>query len=232
MSILIETLRENRCLIILDDVQQILSSGQLAGNYKPGYENYRTLFKLIGEIPHNSCLILNSWEPPSDILTFTDDNSAVCLLQLTGLGETATEIIREKGLLDEEYWPELIELYQGNPLWLKLVAQTINNLFNGRVSQYLSYQSVFLSDELTPILLQHYQRLSEIEKQAIAQLSNETEPVSFAQFMAKYQGSQGELFKAIQSLARRGTIAKLNCEAETVFTIPPVLKQYVKMMAE
>lgn len=232
LSILIETLRENRCLIILDDVQQILSSGKLAGNYKPGYENYGTLFKLIGEIPHNSCLILNSWEPPSDILTFTDDNSAVCLLQLTGLGAAATEILRQKGLLDEEYWPELIELYQGNPLWLKLVAQTINNLFNGRVSQYLSYQPVFLSDELTPILQQHYQRLSEIEKQAISQLSNEIEPVSFTQFMAKFQGSQGELFKAIQSLDRRVMIEKLSCETETVFTIPPVLKQYVKMVLE
>ncbi|MEG4626817.1 NB-ARC domain-containing protein [Microcoleus sp. w1-18aA5] len=232
LSILIETLRENRCLIILDDVQQILSSGQLAGNYKPGYENYGTLFKLIGEIPHNSCLILNSWEPPSDIITFTDDNSAVRLLQLTGLGETAKEILREKGLLDEETWPELTNLYQGNPLWLKLVAQTINNLFSGRVSQYLSYQPVFLGDELTPIFQQHYQRLSEIEKQAISQLSNEIEPVSFTQWMAKCQGSEGELCKAIQSLARRGMIEKLSGETETVFTIPPVLKQYVKMVQE
>jgi len=232
LSILIEALRENRCLIILDDVQQILSSGQLAGNYKPGYENYGTLFKFIGEIPHNSCLILNSWEPPSDIITFTDDNSAVCVLQLTGLGEAATEILREKGLLDEEHWPELINLYQGNPLWLKLVSQTINNLFSGRVSQYLSYQPVFLGDELTPILQQHYQRLSEIEKQAISQLSKEIEPVSFPQFMAKYQGSQRELCQAIQSLARRGMIEKFSCESEIVFTIPPVLKQYVKIVAE
>ncbi|MEG4799511.1 ATP-binding protein [Microcoleus sp. ARI1-B5] len=232
LSLLIETLRENRCLIILDDLQQILSSGQLAGNYKPGYENYGTLFKLIGEIPHHSCLILNSWEPPSDIITFTDDNSAVCLLQLTGLGEAATEILRQKGLLDEETWPELINLYQGNPLWLKLVAQTINNLFSGRVSQYLSYQPVFLGDELTPILQQHYQRLSEIEKQAISQLSNESEPVSFPQFMAKYQGSPRELCQAIQSLARRGMLEKLSCESEIVFTIPPVLKQYVKMVGE
>ena len=134
--------------------------------------------------------------------------------------------------MDEDYWPELIELYQGNPLWLKLVAQTINNLFGGRVSQYLSYQLVFLSDELTPILQQHYQRLSEIEKQAIGIISNEIDPVSFTQFLAKCQGSQGELFKAIQSLARRGMIEKLSCETETVFTISPVLKQYVKMMAE
>ena len=229
---LIETLRENRCLIILDDVQQILSSGQLAGHYKPGYENYGTLFKLIGELPHNSCLILNSWEPPSDIITFTDDYSAVCLLQLTGLGEAATEILRQKGLLDEDTWPELINLYQGNPLWLKLVAQTINNLFSGRVSQYLSYKPVFLSDELTPILQQHYQRLSEIEKQAISQLSNEIEPISFTQWMAKCQGSPGELCKAIQSLARRGMIEKMSGETETVFTTPPVLKQYVKMVAE
>ena len=232
LSMLIETLRENRCLIILDDVQQILSSGQLAGNYKPGYENYGTLFKLIGELPHNSCLILNSWEPPSDIITFTDDNSAVCLLQLTGLGEAAAEILRQKGLLDEEAWPELINLYQGNPLWLKLVAQTINNLFGGRVSQYLSYQPVFLSDELTPILQQHYQRLSEIEKQAIGLIRNEIEPVSFTQWMAKCQGSKGELCKGIQSLARRGMLEKLSCETETVFTIPPVLKQYVKMVSE
>ncbi|MEG3922996.1 NB-ARC domain-containing protein [Microcoleus sp. T3_A4] len=232
LSILIEALRDNRCLILLDDVQQILSSGQLAGNYKPGYENYGTLFKLIGEIPHNSCLILNSWEPPSDIITFTDDNSAVRLLQLTGLGETAKEILREKGLLDEERWPDLINIYQGNPLWLKLVAQTINNLFSGRVSQYLSFQPVFLGDELTPILQQHYQRLSEIEKQAISQLSNEIEPVSFPQFMAKCQGSQRELCQAIQSLSRRGMIEKMSCESEIVFTMPPVLKQYVKMVAE
>lgn len=65
-------------------------------------------------------------------------------------------------------------------LWLKLVAQTINNLFNGIVSQYLSYQPVFLSDELRPILQQHYQRLSEIEKHAIALIDNETEPILFA----------------------------------------------------
>ena len=81
-------------------------------------------------------------------------------------------------------------------------------------------------------LQQHYQRLSEIEKQAIGIISNEIDPISFTQFLAKCQGSQGELFKAIQSLARRGMIEKLSCETETVFTIPPVLKQYVKMMAE
>jgi NB-ARC domain len=230
LSILIEYLRDNRCLIILDDVQQILNRGQISGYYKPGYENYGTLFKLIGEIPHNSCLILNSWEPPLDILSFTDDNSAVRLLQLTGLGEAATEILREKGLLDEEKWPELINLYQGNPLWLKLVAQTIKSLFAGRVSQYLSYESLFLSDELTPILQQHYQRLSESEKHAIVLLTHQTEPVSITTLLEYCQESKADLFKAIPSLVRRGLISTNVRRDETVFAVIPVVKEYVKMV--
>jgi len=232
LSMLIELLRDYPCLIILDDLQQILRSGQLAGYYKPGYENYGTLFKLIGEISHNSCLILNSWEPPLDILTFTDDNSAVCLLQLTGLGEAATELLREKGLLDEEQWSELINLYQGNPLWLKLVAQTINNLFSGRVSQYLSYEPVFLCDELTLILQQHYQRLSEIEKQAIALFNKENTPVSLRQLLDKSQVPRAELFKAIQSLVRRAIIEKDVRDGETVFSVIIAVKQYVKTVAD
>jgi len=93
----------------------------------------------------------------------------------------------------------------------------------------LSYEPVFLGDELTPILQQHYQRLSAIEKQAIAQLSTETEPISLTQLMAKYQGDRSDLFKAIQSLVRRGMIEKSLEDAETILTISSLLKQYIKI---
>jgi len=73
--------------------------------------------------------------------------------------------------------------------------------------------------------------LSECEKHAIALLANETEPISLTQLMAKCQDYQGELFKAIQSLARRGMIEKLSYENETVFTIQPILKKYVNMIS-
>ncbi|WP_293064468.1 ATP-binding protein [Okeania sp. SIO2B3] len=105
LSLLIEKLRDMRCLIILDDLQQIFSSGELIGNYKSGYENYGNLFKIIGELPHNSCFILNSWEPPLEIFNFTDNDSAVCLFQLTGLTEkVAREMLKNQGLSDEEKW--------------------------------------------------------------------------------------------------------------------------------
>ncbi|MGE5655889.1 MAG: AAA family ATPase [Actinomycetota bacterium] len=231
LAILIELLRDRRCLIILDDAQNLLNSGQLAGYYQPTYKNYSTLFKLIGEIPHQSCLILNSWEPPLDILTFTDDHVAVRLLPLTGLGEAATEIFRKKGLLDEELWSELITIYQGNPLWLKLVAHTINTLFSGRASHYLSHIPVFLCEELTLILQQHYQRLSESEKQAIALLVNQTTPASLSKLLENCQGVRADdLFKAIPSLVRRGIISTNIRSDETVFTLLPAFQEYIKIV--
>ena len=69
----INYLRSHRCLIILDDVQTIFSSGQLAGNYKQGYENYGTFFKQIAESCHNSCIVLLSWEKPREIAALEGD---------------------------------------------------------------------------------------------------------------------------------------------------------------
>jgi len=67
ISQLRDYLRKYRCLIVLDDVQMLLGSGQLAGQYKTGYEDYQLFFKLIAEVCHQSCLILNSWENPEKL---------------------------------------------------------------------------------------------------------------------------------------------------------------------
>ncbi|NES02839.1 MAG: hypothetical protein F6K22_08260 [Okeania sp. SIO2F4] len=82
-----------------------------------------------------------------EIFNFTDNDSPVRLFQLTGLTEKeAREMLKNRELLDEEKWQELINFYQGNPQWLELVGETIKNLFGGSVAQYLSYQPLFLSD--------------------------------------------------------------------------------------
>ncbi|MEM1171503.1 MAG: ATP-binding protein [Cyanobacteria bacterium P01_H01_bin.35] len=229
LSMLIEKLRDMRCLIILDDVQQILNTGQLIGNYKPGYENYGNLFKIIGELPHNSCFILNSWEPPLEIFNFTDNDSAVRLFQLTGLTEKeAREMLKNRKLLDEEKWQELINFYQSNPQWLKLIGETIKNLFGGSVAQYLSYKPLFLCDELTKILQQHFQRLSELEKQVLCQLSEPAKSVSVAQLLEKSQLSSPELFQTLLSLERRGLIDKITEENQTLFIVKPIFNHYIK----
>ena len=58
-------------------------------------------------------------------MTLEAENQPLKSLNLRGLGEAATEILRQKGLKDEENWLELITLYQGYPSWLKIIAATI-----------------------------------------------------------------------------------------------------------
>ncbi|MFM6452893.1 MAG: NB-ARC domain-containing protein, partial [Planktothrix sp.] len=100
LAILLECLRDRRCLIILDDVQYLFKDGQLVGHYQPEYQNYSKFFKLIGELTHNSCLLFNSWEPPLEVVTLSGESGLTQLFPLTGLGEKATELLINQGLQD------------------------------------------------------------------------------------------------------------------------------------
>jgi len=224
---IIEYLRSQRCLIILDDVQTIFSSQQLAGNYKPGYENYGTFFKQIAESSHNSCLILLSWEKPREIAALEGEHKNCQTLQLNGLGESAREIFREKGLLESEHWSELIELYRGNPLWLNIVATIIQDLFDGKISAFLSYDSLVLGD-LEYLLHQHFQRLSESEKQVMCWLANETAAVEISNKPRNLELSPSEFLKALESLRRRLLIEKVQKGDCTLFSVQRAIAEYVK----
>jgi hypothetical protein len=223
----INYLRSHRCLIILDDVQTIFSSGQLAGNYKQGYENYGTFFKQIAESCHNSCIVLLSWEKPREIAALEGDRKNCQTLQLNSLGEPAREIFTEKGLAESEKWSELIDLYRGNPLWLNIVAAAIQDLFSGKISEFLSYDSLVLGD-LEYLLHQHFQRLSDSEKQVMSWLANQIKAVEISKKPALLELSPSEFLKAVESLRRRSLIEKVQKGDRAIFTVQPAIAEYIK----
>ncbi|MDJ0600740.1 MAG: AAA family ATPase, partial [Crocosphaera sp.] len=59
---LLDILITQKCLIILDDVQNIFIPGEFSGQYQPKYSNYQNFLKLITEIKHQSHFILISQE--------------------------------------------------------------------------------------------------------------------------------------------------------------------------
>jgi len=223
----INYLGSHRCLIILDDVQTIFSSGQLAGNYKQGYENYGTFFKQIAESCHNSCIVLLSWEKPREIAALEGHPKNRQTLQLNSLGEPAREIFTEKGLAESEKWSDLIEIYRGNPLWLNIVAAAIQDLFSGKISDFLSYDSLVLGD-LEYLLHQHFQRLSDSEKQVMSWLANQIKAVEISTKPAFLELSPSEFLKAVESLRRRSLIEKVQKGDRTLFTVQPAIAEYIK----
>ncbi|MBC6435163.1 AAA family ATPase [Nostoc sp. HG1] len=52
----IECLNAHRCLVIIDGVETIMETGQLAGRYRDGYQDYGRFFKKVGELNHKKLL--------------------------------------------------------------------------------------------------------------------------------------------------------------------------------
>ena len=229
LSQLLDYLRKYRCFIILDDVQMLFTAAQPAGNYKTGLENYQRFFQLIAEVSHNSCLLLISSEKPREITNFEKENKPCQALVLGSLGIAAKEILKEQNLTDEENWESLINIYQGNPLWLQQTGPLIKELCGGRLGEFLQFEMPVICESLTAILDDAFLRLTEEEKAMLYHISSEAEPVSLGQIFKKMQGSSTALFNVIYSLKSRFWIEAIERDKMTFFAVGAVVKEYLKM---
>ena len=221
---LIKYLQNHRCLIVLDDVHNLFCSGESAGKYKPECEEYRSLFKQIEKLSHQSCLMLIGWEQPREVTQVKNQNTPIRTLQLKGLDIAAgREILRDYGLAESDNSETLIHRYQGNPLWLKSVATLIQDL-GGGVTELLPNDTILLPEDLKDVLQQQFDRLSELEKQVISLLAKESQPVDRIKLLENDIIPVSDLANALQSLSRRCWIE----QQANFYTLPPVLKQYIK----
>ena len=219
---LIKYLQKHRCLIILDDVHNLFSSGELAGKYKPEYEEYRHFFKQIEKLSHQSCFLLIGWEQPREISQIESQNNPIRTLQINGLDIAAAgEILRDYGLAEIDY-SILIHRYQGNPLWLKSVATLIQEL-GVNVTDLLQNDIILLPEDVKDILRQQCDRLSDREKQILSILARETQPLKLAKLIDKQPNLNLELVNVLQSLQRRCLVEKI----EDSFWLSPLIKQYL-----
>lgn len=237
ISHLIDYLRSNRCLLLLDDVETILSSGELAGRYRDGYEGYGELMQRVGEERHQSCLTIISREQPREVALLAGAALPVRDLRLKGLPqEDAKKILEAKGVSRlSSGWEELIQIYRGNPLALKITATTIQEIFNGDISQFLAQSTLVIGDIIHNVLDQQFERLSTLEKDVIYWLAIENQPVLLGELRADLQfsvSSSTQLLAALESLKRRSLIEKEQSLEElegneAIFTLQPVIMKYV-----
>ena len=161
ISRLIEYLRKSRCLLVLDNFDAILSKGERAGTYRDGYEQYGELLQRVGEVPHQSCLLLTSQKKPAEVAALAGEIYPIRCLQLSGLNNDAAErILGAKGLsasMDDV--EKLIQYYRGHPLALKIAASSILDLFNGNISDFLE-ENTTVSNDACNLLNHQFERLS------------------------------------------------------------------------
>ena len=220
---LIKYLQKHRCLVVLDDIHNLFSSGELAGKYKPEYQDYRSFFKQIEKLSHQSCFLLIGWEQPREVTQVQSPNTPINTLQLKGLDiAAAREILRDYGLADTDNYSALIHRYQGNPLWLKSVANLIQDL-GGCVTELFPDDTILLPEDLKDVLQQQCDRLCELEKQVLSLLAQASDTINLTQLLENSRIPAPDLVNALQSLSRRCLIE----QQANFYTISPILRQYV-----
>jgi WD40 repeat protein/transcriptional regulator with XRE-family HTH domain len=234
-SLLLECLRSRRVLLVYDNLESFLEEGQNTGHMRPSYEGFARVLHRVAETEHQSCLLLTSREKPSELVPLEGSRAPVRALRLARLdADACQQLLAEKGVAGsaaEQTW--LIEAYAGNPLALKIVAQTIVELFGGEIAPFLEQGEVVFGG-VRELLGEQFARLSALEQSVLRWLAILREPVSLEELLAVLGASlpRSQLLEAVDGLRRRSLIERGQLQGS--FTLQSVVLEYVtaRLIAE
>ena len=222
LGLLLELLRERRCLLVLDNLETILEPGVPTVRYRAGYEGYGEILRRLGETPHQSCLLVISREQP-----MREDDSAVRALHLHGLGvDEGRALLGHRNLAgDDAAWRALVARYSGNPLALQVVGKTVAAVFGGDIAAFLDH-GVAVFGDIRELLEEQVARLSMQEQAVLRWLAEKGEPVGAATLLTSLCPLVGRatVVEAVEALARRSL---LESRGQGTFSLETVVLEYV-----
>jgi hypothetical protein len=123
-----------------------------------------------------------------------------------------------------EGWAALLDRYSGNPLALKLVAESVRNLFFGDITAFLQEEGTIFGG-VRALLTQQFDRLSALEQEILIWLAVEREAVGIDQLQENliYSGPRQALLEALRNLHRRSMLE----QAENGFTLQNVVLEFL-----
>jgi transcriptional regulator with XRE-family HTH domain len=228
IRLLINALREQRVLIVIDNVESLYLEGDVRGRLRPEVAGYRQVLYEIVETAHQSCLLLTSREKPAALRIFESQGMPVRLLWVEGLDIAASvQLLNTRGVTGSlEERSRLAELYGGNPSALKIVAETILELFEGQIGRFLA-QDFLVFGSIADLIREQIERLSTLELMLLRWLTIARAPIKLEalRLMMVTPPPLTQVLEAIDALRRRSLI-EYEHEAGT-FTLPPLLMEYM-----
>jgi WD40 repeat protein len=228
ISLLLSHLRKTRTLVVLDNLESLLEVGDVKGRFRPGFEGYGQLLRLVAETTHQSCLLVTSREKPAELRPLEGKHSPVHSLRLAGLDVAAClQLLEEKRLVGTEPEQEsLIRAYEGNPLALKMVAETIVDLFSGEIGPFLAGDTL-LFGSITDLLSEQFARLSALEQSMLCWLAIMREPLTLAelQMMLVVPSPRTQMLEVVDAAYRRSLIEPGKRPGS--FTLQSVVLEYM-----
>jgi len=204
-AVLFDYLRQQRCLLILDNVECILADGAFC----PGYEAYGQIMQQMAHSVHHSCMVCMSREQPKALSAQDMHTAAVRSLQLRGVApEVGEQLLHTWGLSgSHEALMALLTRYAGHPLALKLAATTVQEFFAGDLEAFLT-GAPLIFDDLRRLLEQQCAPLSPLEKEVMRELATRRQAMSFQSLWDSLgqSPSRPALMEALRALKRRSLL--------------------------
>ncbi|MEG4804114.1 NB-ARC domain-containing protein [Microcoleus sp. ARI1-B5] len=225
LSRLAHYLRTYRCLVILDNMETILQSGDRAGQFRSGYEDYGDLLRIAGESSHQSCLMLTSREKPAEVAAAEGMGLKVRSLQLQGSPQAAQAIFQAKRLTGTPEQKEFLgNCYGNSPLALKIVSTSIQDIFDGDIAEFLEQETIIFNG-IRRLLDRHLDRLSPLEQTIMYWLAIDREETTIAQLLDDIVPavSKAKVMEALESLNWRSLVEKRSGK----YTQQPVVMEYM-----
>jgi len=234
-GLLLEYLRSSRVLLVYDNLESFLDEGENTGHMRPGYEGFARVLRRIAETEHQSCLLLTSREKPGALVPLEGSRAPVRALRLARLdADSCRQLLAEKDVAGTaSELAQLIEVYAGNPLALKIVAQTIVDLFDGRITLFLEQGEVVFGS-VRELVREQFDRLSAVEQGVLLWLAILREPVSMEELLSVLATplSRAQVMEAVEALRRRSLIERGHLRGS--FTLQSVVLEYAtgRLIAE
>jgi WD40 repeat protein/transcriptional regulator with XRE-family HTH domain len=224
---LLTCLQARRCLLVLDNLETLLASGDGEGSYLSGHEGYGRLIQRLSESAHQSCLLLTSREKPREIEPLEGTRAPVRSLRLAGVDEQeAQELLIDKGLSGTRAaWQRFVASYAGNPLALKIVAQAVQDLFSGDLDRFL-HEGELIFNGIRPVLRQQVGRLTPLEHLLLTWLAvlREWTPLDILVRVLHPRVLRTQILEALEALGRRSLLER---GQQASFGLQSVVMEYL-----
>jgi len=226
---LLDILANQKCLIILDDLQNIFITGKFAGQYKVEHQDYQNFFTMITEVKHQSHVIMISQEQSPEMECLDDELCQIKSLELPGLYDVA--ILQNRGLKNEDCWLQLIDLYAGNFIDLKSVSILINKNYDGQIADFLAENILHINNQMQSRFQEIFNHLSTPEKEIVWHLSKFDIPITRDSLKEGLNLSVVDFNNGLQSLQQRYLVTKIKND-KILFQLSSVFREYVRTSSE
>jgi hypothetical protein len=227
----IERLKQKKILLVIDDLQCILTNSRVNATYRQTFKEYGQFLRAIVSTSHRSLLIATSLILPTMLEYYS--SSQVKFLNLDGFDFYTTKMFlneQSDNLLNEQIVLNVSENLQNNPQLLKISSNYLRNFHTSSPDNTNNTEEILhdlsLLEGIVSLLERELQYLSDLNQEIICWLAISGSPLSLKELNQNLEISQRrvELLQSIEILINRALVIKL----DETYCLMPIMKIFLR----